>query len=204
LSCNLAEILIIFFAMLLGWPIPLLPIHLLWLNLVTDSFPAFGLGMENKEPDVMQVAPRDPAEALLNHNMQIMLGVQSVVMTIAVLVVFRSVMDSAGVEAARTAAFAALSCSELFQAFVVRSERHFVLRIGLFANRYLNAGIAMSFALLLASVYTPLSAVLKTVELSPDQWQLIVAVAVLPFITGELGKRVIDISGKRIMARKER
>jgi len=62
LSCNLAEIFIIFIAMLLGWPIPLLPIQLLWLNLVTDAFPALALGMEQPEPGIMDQPPRDPDE----------------------------------------------------------------------------------------------------------------------------------------------
>lgn len=89
ISCNLAEIMIIFLAMMMGWPIPLLPIHLLWLNLVTDTFPAFALGLEKKEPDVMKLPPRDPAEPLLDKNRKTRIGIQSVVITIAVLSSFQ-------------------------------------------------------------------------------------------------------------------
>jgi len=197
LSCNLAEIMIIFFAILLGWPIPLLPIHLLWLNLVTDAFPAFALGMENKEPDVMKVAPRDPRESIINRGMRLMIALQSTVMTVAVLGAFRCALG-AGLEldAARTVAFATLIISELLRSFSTRSERHSLLTIGVFGNRYLNAGIAASFALLLLALYSPLGGVLRTVPAGAGEWAIIAAFAVLPLLAGEAGKKLFAAGGK--------
>jgi Ca2+-transporting ATPase len=191
LSCNLAEIMIIFFAILFGWPIPLLPIHLLWLNLVTDAFPAFALGMENKEPDVMKVVPRDPGESIINRRMRLMIALQSVVMTVAVLGAFQYALR-AGLEldAARTVAFATLIVSELLRAFSTRSERFSLFAIGVFSNKYLNTGIALSFALLLLALYSPLSGVLKMVPAGTGEWPIIAAFALLPLFAGEAGKKI--------------
>lgn len=85
MSCNIGEILIIFLAMLFNWPIPLLPIHLLWVNLVTDAFPALALGTEKGEPGLMNEPPRRPDEPIINRDMIINIAVQSIVMTAAVL-----------------------------------------------------------------------------------------------------------------------
>ncbi|HWQ60866.1 MAG TPA: HAD-IC family P-type ATPase, partial [Negativicutes bacterium] len=197
LSCNLAEIMTIFFAILLDWPIPLLPIHLLWLNLVTDAFPAFALGMENKEPDVMKALPRDPRESVINRSMQFMIALQSTVMTAAVLGAFQYALN-AGLEldAARTVAFTTLIVSELLRSLSTRSERHSLLAIGIFSNKYLNAGIAASFALLLMALYSPLSSVLRTVPAGAGEWQIIAAFAVLPLLAGEAGKKMLVPGGR--------
>jgi Ca2+-transporting ATPase len=85
MSCNVGEILIIFLSMAFQWPIPLLPIHLLWVNLVTDAFPALALGTEKKEPGLMQEPPRNPNEPIINRHMIVNIAVQACVMTAAVL-----------------------------------------------------------------------------------------------------------------------
>lgn len=197
LSCNMAEILVIFLAMILGWPVPLLPIQLLWLNLVTDAFPALALGMEKKEPDVMEVAPRDPAEPLLNRNMQIMIIIQSVVITIAVLGSFKYAMNTYGgdLNVARTFAFVTLISSELLRAYSTRSEHFSAFRIGFFSNKYMNMGVGVSFVLLMLSLYGPLHEVFRTFELGLQEWGVVACFAVLPFIAGELGKMFLDVAG---------
>lgn len=197
LSCNLAEIMIIFFAILLGWPIPLLPIHLLWLNLVTDAFPVFALGMEKKEPDVMKVCPRDPRESIIDRGMRLMIALQSTVMTVAVLGAFQYALNAGlGLDAARTVAFATLILSELLRSLSTRSERHSLLAIGVFSNKYLNTGIAVSFALLLLSLYSPLSGLLRTAPAGAGEWPIIAAFAVLPLLTGEAGKMLLAPRGR--------
>ncbi|MCP6652137.1 cation transporting ATPase C-terminal domain-containing protein, partial [Klebsiella pneumoniae] len=80
---------VIFFAMLFGWAIPLLPIQLLWVNLVTDAFPALALGVEKKEPNVMNLKPRDPAAPLMDRNLKIMILVQSMAIAFTVLGAFQ-------------------------------------------------------------------------------------------------------------------
>jgi Ca2+-transporting ATPase len=197
LSCNVAEILVIFVAMLLGWPVPLLPIQLLWLNLVTDAFPALALGMEKKEPDVMLVSPRNPKEPLLNKNMRIMIGIQSAVIMIAVLGAFQYAMNTydGDLVIARTFAFVTLMSSELLRAYSTRSEHFSAFRIGFFSNKYMNLGVGVSFTLLMLSLYGPLHIIFKTYTLNLQEWGIIVCFAVLPFIAGELGKKLLDVSG---------
>ncbi|SMC89950.1 cation-translocating P-type ATPase [Sporomusa malonica] len=115
LSCNASEVLVILFAMLLGWPIPLLPIQILWVNLVTDTFPALALGVEKEEPNVMKLKPRDPAEHLLSRNMKIMIVIQSLAMAITVLAAFQYGLRANynDLEAARTFAFITLIATQI-------------------------------------------------------------------------------------------
>ena len=84
LSCNVGEVLIVFLAELLGLPLPLLPVHLLWLNLLTDAFPALALGMEQAGPGIMERPPRSPDEPLLDRKMQVAV-LQSIALTVPVL-----------------------------------------------------------------------------------------------------------------------
>ena len=150
MSCNMGEILIIFLAMLLGWPIPLLPIHLLWVNLITDAFPALALGMEKKEPNIMNTPPRNPDEPIINRDMRIAIIIQSTVLTLAVLGSFYYALtqyDSLPI--ARTYAFVTLVVSELLRAYTTRSERYTIWKIGLFSNRSMNLATIVSLAMLL-------------------------------------------------------
>ena len=215
LSCNLAEIFVIFFAMLLGWPIPLLPIQLLWLNLVTDAFPALALGMEKAEPGIMAVDPRDPTEPLLNKNMKIMIGIQSSVLTFAVLgaYYYGLSLNNINVEqyilmggekagelliGPRTYAFATMISAELLRAYTTRSEHYSVFRIGLFSNKFMNIGVGFSFFLLFLSLYGPLHVIFKTFEPTFQDWAVIGGFAVLPFLAGEIGKKFLDVTGTKI------
>ena len=197
LSCNLAEIFIIFIAMILGWPIPLLPIQLLWLNLVTDAFPALALGMEQPEPGIMDQQPRDPEEPILNKNMKKMIVVQGGVLTFAVLGAFYYALNAypqdADYSMARTFAFTTLISAELLRAFTARSEHYSVFRIGLFSNKFMNMGVGFSFALLALSLYGPLHKIFRTESLELNELGIVAAFAVLPFIAGEIGKQFMDL-----------
>lgn len=192
LSCNVAEILIIFIAMLLGWPIPLLPIQLLWLNLVTDAFPALALGMEKKEPGIMDLPPRNPDEPILNRDMQLSIVIQSLVLTIAVLGSFYFAMvQTNDLATARTYAFVTLVTAELLRAYTVRSEKHTLWRIGIFSNPQMNLATIASFAMMAVVVFIPtLQDIFKTVHLSLFDWDVIMIFAILPVIFGELSKVV--------------
>jgi Ca2+-transporting ATPase len=157
ISCNIGEILIIFLAMVFGWMIPLTPIMILWLNLVTDGAPALALGVEKGDPDIMKRPPRPPKEPVINKEMLSGLVVQAVVMTAAVLVSYLLALQRypGDVQTARTIAFATLVCSELWRAFTSRSERHSVFRIGVFSNRWMLLAVASSLFFLLLIVYLP-------------------------------------------------
>lgn len=196
LSCNASEILVILFAILLGWPIPLLPIQLLWINLVTDAFPALALGVEKKEPNVMNLKPRDPAEPLLTRKLQIMIVIQSLAMAVTVLGAFKYGLHAyeGDLGVARTFAFITLITTQVVCAFAARSEHYSVFQLGLFSNKYLNAGAALSLFLLLLSVYGPLHVIFKTVEPGLAEWLFLLILSPLPFLTTELTKLVYKLS----------
>ena len=207
MSCNIAEIFVIFFAMLLGWPIPLLPIQLLWLNLVTDAFPALALGMEKPEPGVMDQHPRDPQEPILNKNMKKMIFIQGGVLTFAVLGAFYYALTyltpgykiggiitpELDLTMARTFAFTTMITAELLRAYTTRSEHYSVFKIGLFSNKWMNLGVGVSFALLMLALYGPLHEVFRTQTLGFHEWGIIGAFSILPFAAGELGKQFMDL-----------
>ncbi len=173
LACNVGEILIIFAAMLVGMPIPLRPVQLLWLNLVSDGAPALALGLEKGDPDIMKHPPRPPSEPVINRDMAIGIGVVGAVDAIAILTVFWLAMQRypGHIEAAQTMAFVALCTSELLRAFTARSEYHSVFSIGVFSNRWMVWATGVSFLLVLMVVYVPfLRPFFDTVPLSADDW----------------------------------
>jgi len=173
LACNAGEILIIFGSMLFGLPLPLRPVHLLWLNLVSDGAPALALGMEKGDPDIMKHAPRPPREPVINRDMAIGIAVIAVVDAIAILLAFTFGLQRypGHLEAAQTIAFVTLCTSELIRAYTARSEYHSVFFIGVFSNKWMNWAVLASFLLVLAVVYVPfLRPFFDTVALTVDDW----------------------------------
>jgi Ca2+-transporting ATPase len=202
LSCNVGEILVVFLSILLGLPVPLLPIQLLWLNLVTDSFPALALGTEKGDPDIMKQKPRDKAEPILNKSMIIGIAVQSVAITGAVLAAYlwalhkysgsMTSITEHGLYMARTIAFTTLISAELIRAYSSRSERFFVVKLGLFSNKVLVWASLLSFGLLLAVLYIPvLQPIFKTYALSGHDWAIVGSLCLVPFLAGEFYKPLV-------------
>ena len=196
MSCNVGEILIIFLSMLFNWPMPLLPIHLLWVNLVTDAFPALALGVEKKEPGLMEEKPRDPSEPIVNKNMIINIAVQSIVMTAAVLFAFwlgcergGGMFTDAGVMMGRTYAFVSIITCELLRAYSARSEKYTIFKIGLFSNRKMNLATIGSFALLFVVMLVPaLNDVFNVSHLAFSDWDVVILISIMPLVFGELTK----------------
>ena len=158
LACNVGEILIIFGSMVMGLPIPLRPIQLLWLNLVSDGAPALALGLERGDPDTMKHPPRPPKEPIINKDMAIGILVVSIVDTLAVIGAFFFVgltryPDS--LAHAQTIAFVTLCSSELIRAYTARSEYHSIFSIGVFSNKWMNWAVGSSFLLVIFVAYMP-------------------------------------------------
>ncbi|MGD1992821.1 MAG: cation-translocating P-type ATPase [Anaerolineae bacterium] len=194
LSCNVGEILVIFLAMLAQLPVPLRPIQLLLLNLVTDGAPALALGLETGDPDIMSRPPRPAREPVINREMMWGIAIQSVAITGAVLWAFflglRRFPDS--LPAAQTMAFVTLTSSELFRAFTSRSEYYSVFSIGLFSNRWMLVAFASSLLLLLLVVYAPfLQPLFVTVPLGLEEWLAIAPLILVPSVAAELTKLVM-------------
>ena len=194
MSCNVGEILIIFLSMLFNWPIPLLPIHLLWVNLLTDSFPALALGVEQKEPGIMKEKPRDPNESIINKDMIINIAVQSCVMTAAVLISFYYGWKNYSLEMGRTYAFVTIILSELFRAYSARSEKHTLFKIGVFSNSKMNLAIGVSLLLLIIVITVPTLRAVFNVELM--HWfnlDFVLMIGLMPLLFGELTKIIKSI-----------
>ncbi len=191
ISCNIGEILIIFLAMLLGMPMPLRPVQLLMLNLVTDGAPALALGMEKGDPDIMKRPPRPTKEPVINWKMQIGTAVQAVVMTAAVLLAYYFGLQKypQHVDRAQTIAFATLCLSELLRAFTARSEHYGIFSIGVFTNRWMIWAVGASALIVLLAIYVPfLQPFLDTVPLSLDDWLMMIPFICLASVAAELTK----------------
>jgi Ca2+-transporting ATPase len=194
ISCNIGEILIIFLAMLAGLPIPLRPIQLLWLNLVTDGAPALALGLEKGEPDIMNRPPRPTREPVINKDMLIGIIAIPIADVIAVLGAFLMALNRypGNVQLAQTVAFATLICSELLRAYTSRSEYRSVFSGNPFSNRWLVLATGVSFVLLLLSIYVPfLRRPFGTVPLSMDDWLRMVPFMFVAPLVAELVKAIL-------------
>jgi Ca2+-transporting ATPase len=195
LSCNVAEIMIIFLAMLAGLPIPLRPIHLLWLNLVTDGLPALALGLEAGEPDIMGRPPRPPREPIINQEMVWNTVVQGIAITAVTLIAFLTGLRiyPESLTAAQTMAFMTMISSELWRAFTSRSERYPLLRLGVFSNRPMVLATVSSFVLMLGVVYLPfVQPVFSTVGLPLRDWMILFPLTLLPSVAAEVTKWLLS------------
>jgi len=191
LSCNLAEIAVIFLATLAGTPAPLTPIQLLWLNLLTDGAPALALGVEKGDPDIMDRPPRPVKESIIDRDMKIGMVVQTIVMTAASLGAFAlgRHLDPKSWDLARTMAFVSLSFSELLRAYTARSTLYPLTRIGFFTNKYMQYAVGASLLLLLLVIYVPfLQEVFGTVVLSAAHWAYLTPLILLPSVVAEITK----------------
>ena len=191
LSCNIGEVLIVLFAILANIPVPFTPIQLLWLNLVTDSFPALALGMEKGEDDIMDQPPRDVDEKILDKRMITTIAVQSVAITIATLVAYVFGLNYFGdnINGARTMAFATLILSELLRSYSVRSDKYTLMHIGPFSNKRLVQATFLSFLLMIVVMVVPfLEEVFDLVDLGLIHWAVIIPCSFAPLIIGEISK----------------
>jgi P-type Ca2+ transporter type 2C len=191
LSCNAGEILVMFVASLVGAPAPLLPIHILWVNLVTDSFPALALGVDPVEKDIMKRPPRPPQEGIITRGRLLLMLVQGTFIAFCSLLAFWFVLaiEGEGIGRARTACFIVLSCSQLFHALNCRSQERSLFSIGLFTNIQLIFADLLSFLLAMAVVYVPvMQRIFRTEPLGLLDWLMVIAISSLPLWAMELVK----------------
>ena len=192
LSCNTGEVLVLFVASLLGWPIPLVPIQILWANLITDGLPALALGVDTAEPGLMK-QPVNRSKGLIDASFVRRTVAGGALIAACSLFAFAYVffVEKEGVGRARTAAFVVLVCSQLFHSFNARSQRVSIFELGFFSNKSLFYAVVVSLALQIAVVYTPfLQPVFKTVVLSLFDWGMIAVLSSLPLWAGEAVKLI--------------
>jgi Ca2+-transporting ATPase len=201
ISCNVAEIMILFLATLFGWDAPLTAIQLLWLNLLSDGAPALALGLEKGDPDLMDQPPRPPEEPVINRDMQIGVVVQTIAITAAVLLAYwlgkSFFADRANADpllTAETMAFVTLVMSELFRAYTSRSERYPLWKLGIFTNKFMQYAVGFSIVLLLIVVYIPIPSVreiFNTTPLNFEEWLAMAPLILLPAVAAEIQKSIV-------------
>lgn len=201
LSCNIGEILTIFIASIFSLPTPLLPIQLLWVNLVTDSLPAISLGLEPTEDDVMYRKPVSPKKSLFGDGLLMDIFLEGCMIGAFALLAFsigRTIFDVTAVPyVGRTMAFAVLSLSQLVHAFNVRSS-HSMLQVGLFGNKRLCISFVICAAMQVSVItIKPLSVIFKTIPLNLFQWVCVIALSILPLFVIEIVKSIITGGRKK-------
>jgi len=191
LSCNTGEILVMFISALIGLPIPLLPVHILWINLVTDGLPALSLGMEPIEPDVMNRLPRKPSAPVVTRKGIFLILIQGFFISVFTLLAFVLILfvEKGGIVRARTVAFIVLACSQLFHSFNCRSMTRSIFNLGLFSNAKLVLAVFLSFMLQVAVIYLPFGQkIFRTEPMGIFDWLLILVISSFPLWTMELCK----------------
>ena len=203
LSANMAEVFIIFFATLFGWDV-LQPVHLLWINLVTDTLPAIALGVEPAEPGIMTHKPRGRQSNFFDGGVFGAIMYQGVFQTILVLavygwgLVFPEHHTQAEIHAdALTMAFATLGLIQLLHAFNVKSVYQSVFKVGLFRNKTFNWAIPVAFVLLMATIVVPgFNNLFHVSHLSLTQWLSVIVGSFLIVVLVELVKAIQRALGK--------
>ncbi len=175
LACNIGEVLTMFLGMLIGLPLPLLPIQILWVNLVTDGLPAIALGLDPPEKDVMMRPPRGMKENVFSHGMLSVILFRGILIGLSTLAVFTSILYFTGdVNASRTGAFITLVVTQLIHVFECKSERKTIFEIPIFNNMPLVLAVVCSLVMLLGVIYIPpLQEVFKTAPVGLNEWTLI-------------------------------
>jgi len=201
LSCNISEVLVVALAVLSGLPLPLLPLQILFLNLVTDVFPAFALATGEGEADVLQRPPRDPREPLLARPQWIFIAVYGALLTAATLgalLIGRFALDLHG-EALVTISFLTLAFGQLFHVFNMRGAGSPAFRNAVTRNPYVWLAVAFCTGLLLLAIYVPpLADALQIAPPDLNGWLLVAAASAAPLLLGTLFGVIRGIMGKHI------
>jgi Ca2+-transporting ATPase len=214
LSCNLGEIIAIFFSVLFFWPIPLLPTQILWINLVTDTLPAIALGVDPGDKDIMKNKPRNPKESFFAGGAGVRALIGGTLIGILTLAAFyyglyehgfsldsKNITEDA-LTYARTMAFVVLAASQLFYSLSMRNATKSIFQIGLFTNKYLIGAIIIGLILQVGVISVPfLAAAFKVQMLSLNDWLLVFAFALIPLIVNEIIKIFMRFSESKEVKR---
>ncbi len=188
LTTNSGEIWTLFLAPLVGLPIPLLPIHILWINLVTDGLPALALSVEPAEGDVMSRPPRHPKESIFAHGLGLHAIWVGILMAGIVLVVQAWAITTEHAHW-QTMVFTVLCLTQLGHVLAIRSEKESLFKIGLFSNKYLLFAVLLTFILQMATIYVPaLNPIFKTEPLTLNELMLTLALSSVVFFAVEVEK----------------
>tara|TARA_Y100000034_G_scaffold133524_1_gene199210 strand:- start:1565 stop:4228 length:2664 start_codon:yes stop_codon:yes gene_type:complete len=190
ITTNVAEDITIIGGLALGLPLPLLPIQLLYLNLVTDGINALPLAMEPSHSDILNRKPRDREEKILDKSLIPLLLIIAGLMAFSTIPVFNYFLPG-GLDKARTAAFVSISMFQLFNVFNMRSLKYSLFKVGLFSNKWVLYAITISLLLMIGIVYLPwISEIFQFVPLSFKEFFVISLISSSVFVVGEIYKKV--------------
>ncbi|MDZ7582094.1 MAG: cation-translocating P-type ATPase [Deltaproteobacteria bacterium] len=190
MTSNSGEIFTIFLAPFLGLPIPLLPIHILWINLVTDGVPGLALAAEPGEKDIMRRPPRDPKESIFAKGLGVHIMWVGLLMG-AVSIITQALFINSSQAHWQTMVFTVLCLSQMGHVLAIRSERDSFFKQGVFSNKPLLGAVLLTFALQMATIYVPvLNPVFKTVPLTAGELFITILLSTAVFLAVEIEKAV--------------
>ncbi|XLQ20007.1 MAG: cation-translocating P-type ATPase [Candidatus Moraniibacteriota bacterium] len=195
---NFSALFLFFIAMLFGWPLPLLPLQILWINMVEDSFPNIALTTEYDKEGLMSEPPRNPNDPIITSVYKKFMITVFLVSGISAALLFWAVKEITGdIDIARTATFILIAFDSLTFVYVIRSFRRHVIRKDIFSNKFINLAVITSIILLAASMYVPfLSKFLGTVALGRDMLIVILIITIIEMIIFEIAKGILFIHKK--------
>lgn len=191
LSSNLGEVITLFTAILLNWSSPLLPIHILWINLITDSLPALALGVDPKDPNVMSEPPRNPKDNLFSNGTGVTLILLGILIGFTTLLAFKvgEYLYPNSLAHAQTMSFVVLSGSQLILSLSMRSEKESVFKIGIFKNKKLLGAIFIGILLQISIIsIPPIARIFNVFSLTLKDWLFVSLLAMIPFTFFEISK----------------
>lgn len=186
LSCNLGEVLLIFIATILGVPLPLIAVHLLWINLVTDGFPAMALGVDPIADDAMKRPPRKVKSRIMSMGMSLNVITMGFLIAIATIIVFYIGLLK-DLQTARTMAFTTIVLLEIVRLAMIKIAYHSKI----FSNRWLVLAVISSVMLQALVIYTPLSVFFKTIPLGLEELKIIAICLACVFAIGIILSKTI-------------
>jgi len=203
LSSNVGEIVTIFAAVLLGWQVPLLAIHLLWVNLVTDSLPAIALGLDPTDKGIMNGRPQTARTGLFSRKLWQRIFLEGAMIGMLSLIAFAVGQTMfGGVTVGRTMAFATLSISQLVHAFNIRSEES-IFKIKVFENRYLVGALIVGVLLQISVISIPaVAGMFRVSPLNAQGWLIVAGLSLLPILIVESEKWVLNLDKKSAVFQK--
>jgi Ca2+-transporting ATPase len=199
LSSNASEILLVLIAAMINWPVPLIPIQLLWINLITDGIPALALAMEKPASDVMQRPPRPPNEQFFTRERGLRIALHGFLISSAMIGGFAYALSKGGTVYAQAMAFYVTTFAQLFFSFACRSQRYTLAQLGLFTNPYLLGAIALSSILQMTLLWFALTRKIFF-GAAPDfgfDWFVILGLSLAPVTIIEVGKFIRHHRQKR-------
>ena len=202
LATNVGEIAVIFFGLLLGWDTPLLAIQLLWINLVTDSFPAIALGMEPANNNIMLKKPIKANKSLFSDGLWTQIFIEGIMIGTLTLLAFSIGNNMYNLVVARTMAFTTLGILELIHSLNVKSEES-VLTKKIFKNMYLIGAIVLGIGLqIIVTVIPSISKVFQATSLNKMQWLIVTIISLMPIVLIEMQKRLNEFKyGKTVISK---